>query len=203
MKTLLHIKSSIFGDQGQSSQLANQYVAAWQAANPGSRIIVRDLSADSLPHLDADYVSALMTADNQRTETQQAMVDRSDGLIAEVRGADHIVLGLPMYNFGVPSQVKAYFDHLARAGVTFKYTDSGPVGLLPSVPVVVFAARGGMYHATGQDFQAPFVKQFLGFIGLKDVEFIYAEGLNMGDQPKQQALDSAHQQIHRAVANAA
>jgi FMN-dependent NADH-azoreductase len=199
MTTLLHIKSSIFGDNGQSSQLANRFVQAWQARHPDGRVIERNLSEQPIPHLDAERVTAMMTAPEQRSAAQQAVVAVSDALIEEIRTADLIVLGLPMYNFGVPSQVKAYFDHLARAGVTFKYTENGPVGLLPNVPVKVFAARGGIYHASGQDFQAPFVQQFLRFIGLNDVQFIYAEGLNMGDQPKQTALAQAHEQILQAV----
>lgn len=199
MTTLLHIKSSIFGDNGQSSQLAKQFVAQWQAGNPQGRVVERDLSATPIPHLDAERVTALMTASAERTHQQREVADLSDQLIEEVRNANVIVMGLPMYNFGVPSQVKAYFDHLARAGVTFKYTEQGPVGLLPNVPVVVFAARGGIYHASGQDFQAPFVQQFLRFLGLSNVQFIYAEGLNLGDEPKQEALQQAQEQIARAI----
>ena len=194
MATLLHIKSSIFGDGGQSSQLAATFIEQWKAKNPGGEVIVRDLVEENIPHLDGAIVTALMTPEEERTAEQQLIVNRSDALIAELRTADQIVIGVPMYNFGVPTQMKAYFDLLARAGVTFRYTETGPVGLIEDKPVYLFATRGGLYRDSGQDFQIPFVKQFLGFIGFNSVETIYAEGLSMGDLAEK-SLESANQQI--------
>ncbi len=194
MSNLLHIKSSIFGDNGQSSQLAARYIKQWQAARPDSRVTVRDLTAAPIPHLDGEIVGAFFTPAEARSHAQQAQVALSGRLIDEIRQADEIVLGLPMYNFGIPSQMKAYFDQLARAGVTFKYTEQGPVGLLADKPVRVFATRGGLYKDSGADNQVPFVQQFLAFIGLHDVQVIYAEGLNM-DALKEQALDRAHSEV--------
>ncbi|WP_292959353.1 NAD(P)H-dependent oxidoreductase [Neptuniibacter sp. UBA6509] len=181
MANLLHIKSSIFGDSGKSSQLATKFIDDWKMQNPQGEVVVRDLVADDLPHLDSFVISALTTPHDERTDDQQALVDRSDELIAEIKAADQIVMGVPMYNFAVPSQMKSYFDLLARAGVTFNYTENGPVGLIGDKPVYLIATRGGLYKENGIDFQIPFVQQFLSFIGLNSVEVIYAEGLNMAD----------------------
>ena len=141
MKTLLQIKSSIFSDGGQSSVLADRFVAAWRAANPQGKVVVRNLALDPVPHLDAARLGAFVSKAEERSAEQQAVLDYSDVLIDELRNADVVVLGVPMYNFGVPSSLKAYFDHVARAGVTFRYTASGPEGLLTGKRVVVFEDR--------------------------------------------------------------
>ena len=112
-------------------------------------------------------------------------------LIDELKTADHIVLGLPMYNFGIPSQLKSWIDHVARAGITFRYTENGPQGLLDDKPVTVLAARGGLYAGTENDTVTPYIKLFFGFIGMTDVNFVYAEGLNMGDETKEKAMSEA------------
>ena len=112
-------------------------------------------------------------------------------MIARIKAADVIVLGVPMYNFGVPSQLKALLDRVARAGITFKYTEQGPVGLLDDKPVVIFATRGGVYQGTMLDSQTPFLQTFFNFVGLTDVHFVYAEGLNMGADAQQAALTAA------------
>jgi len=198
MSTLLHIQASVFGNGGQSSQLAERYISQWQQKNPEGRVILRDLVGDAVPHLDGERVGAFFTPQESRSEAQQAIVDYSDSLIDEIRQADEIVLGLPLYNFGVPSQMKAYFDHLARAGVTFAYTENGPVGLLEDKPVRVFATRGGLYRDTGMDHQVPFLKQFLGFVGLNSVDVIYAEGLSMEDH-KEQSLAEARGEVDALI----
>src|SRR5712671_4247727 len=138
MKTLLQIQSSIFSNGGQSSRLAERFVAAWRASNPGGKVIVRDLAAEPVPHLDAARFGAFIANPDERTPEQQAVVAYSDSLIAELKQADVVVLGLPMYNFGVPSMLKAYFDHLARVGDNTRYTEKGPVGLLTGKSVYVF-----------------------------------------------------------------
>jgi len=191
MKTLLQINSSLFSEGGNSSQLSQQFVKRWQAQNPGGRVIVRDLAAHPLPYLDATRVGAFFTPADARTPEQKAIIAESDALIDELKSADVLVLGLPMYNFGVPAQLKSYFDHIARAGVTFRYTATGPEGLLPNIKTQVFAARGGLYVGTPNDSQTPYVRSFLGFLGIRDVEFVYAEGLNMGPEPKAASLAKA------------
>lgn len=191
MHTILHLNSSIFGAAGQSSALADDFVAQF----PDARVISRDLSTQVLPHLDATRFAAFLSRPESRTPAQQAVLDESDALIAELQAADTIVIGLPMYNFGIPSQLKAYFDHVARAGVTFKYTDKGAVGLLSGKKAYVFAARGGHYQGTPKDTQTPYVRDFLAFLGITDVAFVHAEGLAIGEAQKQASLAQARRAL--------
>ena len=151
MKTLLQLKSSIFSDAGQSSALAGEFVARWQVRNPGAKVIVRDLARDEIPHLDAGRFQSFLTKPAERTPEQRAVATFSDQLIGELKRADVIVLGVPMYNFGIPSTLKAYIDHIARAGETFRYAEKGPVGLLRGKSAYVFATRGGLYAGTPRD----------------------------------------------------
>ena len=195
MKTLLQIKSSLFSDGGQSSRLAERFVAAWRESNPHGRVIVRDLALEPVPHLDAARFGAFLTKPGERNAAQQAVIEHSDALIDELRRAEVIVLGLPMYNFGLPSTLKAYFDHVARAGVTFRYTDKGAVGLLTDKEVYVFSARGGLYAGTLRDTQTPYVRDFLAFLGMDDIEFIHAEGLAISEASKRQGIASAHAEM--------
>jgi FMN-dependent NADH-azoreductase len=196
MSTLLQIKASLFSDHGQSSQLAARYVERWRAAHADGRVITRDLAADPVPHLTAERFQAFLAQPDARSSEQHAHVAASDALIAELEQADTIVLGLPMYNFGVPSTLKAYFDHVARAGRTFRYTEKGPVGLLKGKKAIVVATRGGIYAGSPLDTQTGYVRDFLRFLGIEDVEFVYAEGLAMGDEPKARALTKAHEALH-------
>lgn len=198
MAKLLQINSSLFGENGNSSQLTKEFVTRWQAQNPTGEIITHDFSREQIPHLDANRVQALFSPAETRTAEQQAVIDYSDQLIAEVSAADVIVIGVPLYNFGVPSTLKAYFDHLARTGVTFKYTETGPVGLLKNKPVYVIATRGGVHKGLPSDTQTQFLSNFLGFLGLTDVHFIYAEGLNMN--LKESAFSAAKNAIAQEVA---
>ena len=201
MTTLLQINASISNGNGQSSQLARQFVSAFQEGNPGTKVMVRDVAAaEPVPHLDGERFGAFITKAEERSAAQQAVVAYSDTLISELKQADVIVLGLPMYNFGVPSQLKAYFDHIARAGVTFKYTDKGPVGQLIGKRAYVFAARGGVYAGTPLDTQTGYVRDFLRFIGISEVNFVYAEGLAMSPQSKEAGLAKATAEIARLAA---
>ena len=201
MTTLLQINASLHTGNGHSSKLADQFVAAFQRSRPGTKILKRDVaSADSVPHLNSERFGAFIAKPEERSVTQHAVVAYSDNLIDELKQADVIVLGLPMYNFGVPSQLKAYFDHIARVGITFKYTDKGPVGLLTGKKAYVFAARGGLYVGTPLDTQTSYVRDFLRFLGIADVEFVYAEGLNISPQSKEAGLAKALAEIARLAA---
>ena len=195
MKTILQVNASILGNEGQSTRLADEFVAAL----PYSEVIRRDLAHDPVPHLDAERFGAFIAKPEARTLKQDAIVAYSDGLIGELKRADTIVLGLPMYNFGLPSMLKAYFDHVARAGVTFRYTEKGPVGLLTGKKAYVFATRGGYYHGTAKDTQSAYVREFLAFLGITDVEFVYAEGLATGEAPKAASLAKARESLHNLV----
>lgn len=197
MQNLLQINASLFSDNGQSTRLADRFVTSWLAGNPGARVVVRDVADQPIPHLTAQRFGAFLAKPEERTAEQQEVADFSDRLIDEIRNADVLVLGLPMYNFGIPSTLKSYFDHIARAGVSFKYTETGPVGLLTGKKAYVFAARGGAYAGTPTDTQTGYVRDFLRFIGITEVEFVYAEGLAMGEDSKNAALEKAQAAIRQ------
>jgi FMN-dependent NADH-azoreductase len=196
---ILQINSSARAENSQSTRLAATIVERLLAANPDATVQVRDLGRTPHPALDESALGALFTPADKRSVEQAARVALDDALIEELQSADVIVLGVPMYNFGVPTQLKNWIDAIARAGVTFKYTDKGPVGLVQGKKVYVALTRGGLYRNTPADTQMPYLKTFLGFIGLTDVEFIYAEGLAMGPEAEQKALASAQAQIEEVL----
>jgi FMN-dependent NADH-azoreductase len=200
MSQLLQINASINHDNGQSTQLARQFVTAYGERHPETRVVVRQIAAaEAVPHLNGERFGALIAKPEERTAAQRAVVAYSDALIEELRHSDVIVIGLPMYNFGVPSQLKAYFDHIARAGHTFRYTAEGPVGLLTGKKAYVFAARGGLYQGSPLDTQTQYVRDFLRFLGVSDVEFVYAEGLAIDAARRDSAIGAAHAQIAQLV----
>lgn len=198
MSTLLYVRTSLYGAQGASSQLAERFIADWWVRNPAGHVIVRDLAAEPVPHLTAERFRAFNTPPEDRTLDQQAVVAYSDALIDELRAADTVVLAVPMYNFGVPSTLRTYFDHVARAGVTFRYSSAGPEGLLAGRRAYVFVTRGGVYGGE-HDTQAPYLRQFLRFIGIES-EFVFAQGLAYGEESRQKSLADAHEQIAGLVA---
>lgn len=200
MSKLLQINSSIFSDQGVSSQLANRFVADWLARHPGTEVVRRDLAQDPIPHMDGECLTALMTPAEQRSPEQARLVALADQLIRELQEADVLVLGAPMYNFAIPSQLKAWFDRITRAGVTFRYTENGSEGLLAGKRAFVFTSRGGLHRGQPQDTIAPLVQQLLNFVGISAIEFVYAEGLNLGEQPRQAALAEAEARIQSLLA---
>lgn len=202
MSTLLQINASLAGAGGQSSRLAQRFVADWQAKHPDGRVITRDLSSDPVPHLTAERFQAFLSQPDARTAEQRLVAEYSDSLVEELKAADTIVFAVPMYNFSVPSTLRAYFDHIARAGGTFRYTANGPEGLLKGKTAVVFITRGGIY-AEATDTQTPYLKQFLGFIGITDVKFVFAEGLAMGDETREKAISAAHNAIVELLPKAA
>jgi FMN-dependent NADH-azoreductase len=195
MTTILQINSAARSQGAQSTLLANELTAKLSEKHPDAKIVVRNLLADNLPHLDDAVLGAFFTPAEARTPEQKVIVARSDELIEELQAADLVVLGVPLYNFGVSSQLKAYFDWIARAGVTFRYTASGPEGLVQGKKVFVVSARGGKHQGTPNDSQTPFLKTFLGFLGMTDLSFIYAEGFAMGPEAAAGALSSARDAI--------
>ena len=202
-KTYLELHTSLFGDASQSAQLAERLVRSLIEAD---RVLapdmtsdrrIRDLARNPLPHLTAERFAALSTPAAQRTAEQAGVAAESDALVDELRAADVVVIALPMYNFGVPAQLKNWIDAISRAGVTFRYTENGPEGLLKGKKAYVIATRGGRYANTPQDLQSAYVRQFLGFVGITDVEFVYAEGLAMGDEIRATALTEAGARLER------
>lgn len=193
MKTVLFINSSIRGADSQSAQLAQQFLS--ELPQGAYKLETIDLGKQAIPHLDMAEMAAWMTPAAERTAEQQALAAVSDGIIDKIKAADVLLFGVPMYNFAIPSQLKAFLDRVARAGVTFKYTEQGPVGLLEDKPVIILAARGGLYQGTAADSQTPFLTSIFNFVGLTQLHFVYAEGLNMGEDSATKALAAAKLRI--------
>ncbi len=196
---ILQINASARRDGANSTRVANRVVERLQAAHADAVVTRRDFASNPHPVLDEAALGALFTPADQRTAEQQARVALDDALIAEVQAHDVIVLGVPMYNFGVPVQLKAWIDAIARVGVTFRYTETGPVGLLQGKTVYVALARGGIYRDTPNDSQVPYLKAVLGFLGLSDVRFIYAEGLNMGPEAAERGFAQAEADLEAVL----
>lgn len=196
---ILQINSSSRPDASHSSRLADSLVQRVRAAHQDASLTVRDLGRTPLRELDEPTLQALFTPAEQRSAEQAERVAIDDALIAEIQAADVLVLGVPMYNFGVPAQLKNWIDAIARAKVTFTYTEKGPVGLLTGKKVYVALTRGGLYRNTPADTQVPYLKTVLAFLGMTDVQFVYAEGLALGPQAEQDALASAQAQIDEVV----
>lgn len=190
MKNILVVKSSLNTDQSQSNQLAGKLASS--LSSDKTTVTERDLVKQPLDHLNQAEMNAWRTPVEERSDDQHTLAHVSDELIEEVQASDAIVIGMPMYNFGVPSPFKAWIDRIARAGVTFQYTENGPVGLLQGKKVFVIATRGGVYKDTVKDTQTQYLKNVLAFLGMVDVQFIYAEGLNMqgGEERLQAAIDA-------------
>ena len=197
---ILQINSSARREGSQSSHLADQLTRRLRDANPDATLTVRDLTTTPHPVLDDAGLGALFTPAEQRTAEQAARVALDDALIAEVQAADVIVIGVPMYNFGVPASLKNWIDAIVRRGATFRYTEKGPEGLLTGKKVYVALARGGKYRNTPADTQVPYLSTVLGFLGMTDVRFVYAEGLAMGPDAERAAIESAYREIEEAVA---
>lgn len=198
MKSLLHITTSIMGEDSVSSMLMDELLAKL-GAQDALDVTERNFAHQAVPHLDGPWLAALSTAEADRSSEQQAKVAFSDQLVAELQAADILVLGLPMYNFSLPSMLKAWVDHIARAGVTFKYTENGSVGLLEGKKVYLVAAMGGVHETGATDFLRPYMQHILAFVGLSDVEFITADGLNMGAECREKGLADARSQIANVV----
>ena len=197
---ILQINASARREGANSTRLANNVAARLQAANPSATLTVRDLAVTPHPILDEAALGALFTPAEQRTPEQAARAALDEALIAELQAHDTLVLGVPMYNFGVPVQLKSWIDAIAKAGVTFTYTETGPVGLLKGKTVYVALARGGMYRDTAADSQTPYLKAVLGFLGMTDVRFIYAEGLNMGPEAAAKGFAQAEADLNAVLA---
>lgn len=193
---LLHIDSSILGDNSASRQLSQQVVQAWQAAEPGVEVIYRDLAADAISHFSSATLLAAGTPEEARDAALAHEAKLSAETLQEFLDADALVIGAPMYNFSIASQLKAWIDRIAVAGKTFRYTEAGPEGLCGNKKVIVVSTAGGLHvgQPTGVGHE-DFLKVFLGFIGITDVEFVRAHGLAYGDEPRNNALQAARAQI--------
>ncbi len=200
MKTLV-LLSSILGDASLSGGLARHAIDDIRASEPDAQIVVRDLAAQPIPYFDGSTAGALFTPAEQRTPAQQALVDLSDTLVQELFDAERIVFAVPVYNFGIPAQLKSYLDYVARAGITFRYTAQGTSeGLITGKQVIVLVSRGGVAEGTPVDSITPYLQTMLGFLGMNDVTVIAAEGVKMGKDGLDRALSSARQRIDTVLA---
>ncbi|WP_338847231.1 NAD(P)H-dependent oxidoreductase [Massilia sp. W12] len=196
---ILQINSSARSQGSESTRWANALSARLLQQYPHATLELRDLAQDPHPILDEAALQAIFTPPAQRSPEQAARVALDDALIAQVQRADVLVLGSPMYNFGITVQLKSWFDAIARAGVTFRYGENGPQGLLSGKKVYVALARGGMHKGLPLDIQTSHIQTFLAFLGMSDVQFIYAEGLNMGPDAAQRAQQQAAEEVAAAL----
>lgn len=196
---ILQINSSVRGAASESTRVASAIVARLAADNANATVVVRDMASTPHPTLDEAALGALFTPAEQRTPEQAARVALDDALIAQVQAADVVVLGAPMYNFGMPVQLKTWFDAIARAGVTFRYTASGPEGLLTGKQVFVATSRGGIYPEDA-DPQVPHIRMLLNFVGLTGATFVYSNGQAMGPEAAAQGQAEADAAIAAALA---
>ena len=200
MANILVLNSSVLGEGSASKILVEDAVKRLLKANPGATAIHRDLGAEPIPHLSTSNVAGVRGVPT--TNAELAARRLSDDLIAELRTADTIVIGAPMYNFSISTGLRAWFDYVLRAGETFSYSEAGPQGLLTGKRVIVIESRGGLYSegpAKAIDFQEPYLRTLLGFIGLSDVTFIHAEKIAFGVDARAAALASARQALAKAA----
>lgn len=199
MSKVLVLKSSILAGYSQSSQLSDYFIEQWREKHSADEITVRDLAANPVPVLDGELVGAMRPSDTPLSPRQQQALALSDELIAELKAHDVIVINAPMYNFNIPTQLKNYFDLVARAGVTFRYTENGPEGLVTGKRALVISSRGGIHKDGPSDLLTPYVKLFLGFIGITDVNFVFAEGVAMGPEIAGKAQTDARLAIDAVI----
>ncbi len=198
MGRLLFVTSSIFGPDSKSRQLGQAFVDKWLELHPQTTVVGRDLAAEPLPHITGAAMAAIATPAEKRSPEQAEAAGLADRLIEELEAADTVLLAVPMYNFTVPSSLKAWIDHVARAGRTFRYTEKGPVGLLKGKRVFVVTSRGGVYSqgpGKALDFHEPYLRGMLGFLGLDDVTFVHAEGLAISAEAAAKSLAGARERI--------
>ncbi len=201
---LLHIDSSILGDNSASRELSAEVVKAWQAADPSIEVSYRDLASEGIQHFSAATLVAAGTPAELRDAAQALEAQLSADTLAQFLAADAVVIAAPMYNFTIPTQLKAWIDRIAVAGQTFRYTETGPVGLCGNKKVVVVSTSGGLHagQASGVAHE-DYLKLLLGFLGITDIEFVRAEGLGYGEEVRSKALSDAHQQIKQDLFSAA
>ncbi|SDG89203.1 FMN-dependent NADH-azoreductase [Pseudomonas flavescens] len=199
MAGLLVIESSARQCGSVSRRLTEDFLARWRERRPGDPVCRRDLGMEPLPHLDASLLDAWTQPVENHGPGECAALQRANRLSDELLAADVLVLAAPMYNFAIPSTLKAWFDHVVRAGVTFRYSENGPQGLLHGKRAFVLTARGGLYAGGGQDHQEPYLRQVLAFMGIHDVTFIHAEGLNLGSGFLDKGLGDAERRLDQVI----
>lgn len=198
-RTILHIDSSARHEGSTSRELGRRFIAQWKRLNPNDRVVERDLATAPLPHLDETLLAAWFAPAESHTPEMVEAAARADALIEELFAADVVVIGAPMYNFGIPSTLKAYIDHIAQAGRTFRYGEQGPEGLVTGRPLYLLSARGGVYDDSPMDHQVAYLRTLFGFLGFQQIHEVQAQGLAMGDIGAEQAMSTADATIERLI----
>jgi FMN-dependent NADH-azoreductase len=201
---LLHVDSGILGTASVSRQLSANAVAEWRTQHPNTEVVYRDLVAQPLTHLTGEQLFAAAADASQQSPEMRSILAESEKVLQEFLDADIVVIGTPMYNFSIPSQLKAWIDRIAIKGKTFAYTEQGPKGLAGGKTVIIASARGGVYGATSpvaaRDHQEAYLKALFGFLGVTDLRFLRAEGLNMSPEQKEKAIHEANGSVANLVA---
>jgi FMN-dependent NADH-azoreductase len=202
MCNILFVSSSPRGSASYSNQIAQRVISDLRERNSNARLVVRDLAQAPLPHIDDDFVTATRAPNGPQTDRQRAILALSDALVDELLAADIVVIAAPMINFGVPTQLKSWFDYVARAGRTFRYSEAGPQGLVTGKRVIIVSASGGIYSGANAafDFQVPWLRSMLGFLGITNIEVIRVEGTALGPKPAEEAVARAAAQARATVA---
>lgn len=198
MSKMLVVHSSILGPYSQSTKLLDNFIVEWTKKNPEDTVVVRDLAGEPLPILDAQALGALSGRDGL-DDSQKKIADLSLSLIEEIKASDYVAIAVPMYNFGIPVQLKTWFDLICRAGITFSYTEAGPIGLLTGKKVLIVTTTGGVHRNTATDLALAHAKTVLEFIGLSDITVAYAESLAMGPDAQEQGLSEAADVINSFI----
>ena len=194
---ILYVASSSRGSASYSNRVATDVLTELRSHNPGATVTVRDLGREPLPHIDDDFVAATRGPAASQTDEQRVLLARSDTLVDELLAADVVVIAAPMINFTIPSTLKSWVDYVARAGRTFRYSEKGPEGLVTGKQVILVVARGGVYAGNpALDFQVPYLKSVLGFLGMSDVEVIEVEGTAFGPDAAEKAVTAANAKLH-------
>lgn len=200
---ILHVECSPLGTNSITRTLGLELLTALKSKLATAEITVRDLAKSPLPHLDGVMIGAFYTPAEKQTEEQKGLLKNSEDSIAELFAADIIIVEAPMWNFGIPSVLKAWIDHIARAGKTFKYTENGAVGLVPAnKKVIIVSSRGGIYSEgamAAMDHQEAYLKSVFGFLGLKDFDIVRAEGVSMGPEMAEKAKTTAREHIETII----
>jgi FMN-dependent NADH-azoreductase len=201
---ILHVDSGILGPASVTRRLSAAAVAQWRAQHPEGSIVYRDLVSDPIDHLTGDFLAAQKIDASQRSTAMRDALDVGERVLDEFLAADVVVIGAPMYNFGIPSQLKAWIDRLAVAGRTFRYTEKGPLGLAGGKTVIVASSRGGFYGTDSPlnaiDHQERYLSTIFGFFGITDIRFLRAEGVNVSAEQRQNAIAAAERNIVQLLA---
>ncbi len=205
MSQILHIDASSRGDRSISRTLGQEFITGWQAAHPGDTVTYRDLGHNPLPYVDENWIAAAFSSPADHSPELKTAISLSDSLVEEFLAVDRYVFAVPMYNLNIPAVFKAYIDQIVRAGKTFAVGANGFEGLVTGKKLLIITSQGGIFRdgtpAAAYNFHEPYLRTIFGFMGVTDVTFITADGLNMGEETREKSLVEARSVIKEAIAN--